>query len=106
MITLSFLFTILEVFTSTKKVFACYANPLPNVKVGDSIKNVLQDLLNNGGCGEQLIMMRYDEKTILICSPLNGLDQPIALKLLVHNWVVKQVKVTRFDETSYYLCDF
>lgn len=46
------------------------------------------------------------KKTILICAPLDGLDQPMALKLLVHNWVVKQVKVTRFDETSYYLCDF
>lgn len=96
----------LGILTETKNAVACYANPLPSIKVGDSMAKVLQDLLDNGGCGERLTMMKYDERTILVCSAIGGIEPPLALKVLVRDGVVRQVRRTKFDESSYYLCDF
>jgi hypothetical protein len=92
----------LSIFAETKNAFACYARPLPNIELGDSMAKVIQDLIDNGGCGEQLILTRYDENTVSICAAIDGGDEPIGIQLLVRDLIVIQRKITKFDENSPY----
>lgn len=99
----------LNIIAESRSAFACYSNPLTNIKVGDSIATVLRDLLNNGNCGEVIIVMPYDEGTFLVCAPFDSTwqSQGKALKFLVRDWIVTKRKTAKLnDRESAYLCDF
>lgn len=92
----------LSAFVETKNAVACYAYSLPNIRVGNNMKDVFEDLLKNGGCGETLIIKKHNMNTFLICAPLGDLK---IKKLLVRDWTVIQVKDVDYEgEDRFFRC--